>query len=86
MISNYSFTEENYYIKESATRDPHAHIQFNNHLLSVFFMKGNVLGIWGAKKRKPQANVKLTCQFLHVNDKCARVPQCATTDAGENVR
>lgn len=45
MISNYTFTEENYYIKETATRDPHTHIQFNNHLLSVFFMKGNVLGI-----------------------------------------
>lgn len=45
MTSNHSFTEENYYIKKSANQDPQAHIQFNNHVLSVFFMKGNVLGI-----------------------------------------
>lgn len=34
--------------------------------------------------RKPKANVKLICQFLHVNDKCARVPPC-DTEEGENV-
>lgn len=45
MSGHYSFPEENYYIKESVKQDPYACIQFNNNLWSVFFIKGNILGV-----------------------------------------
>lgn len=41
MSCSYFSTEKNYYVRESVEQDAYTLIQFNNYLLSVFFVKGN---------------------------------------------
>ena len=40
MAIAYSSSEENYYVREAVKQGPYALIQLNNHLLSIFFLKG----------------------------------------------
>lgn len=45
MAIAYSSSEENYYVREAVKQGPYALIQLNNHLLSIFFLKGYVFGV-----------------------------------------